>query len=93
MPKFIILAAMKGRFVSQQANHYDNFRMMGYFDADRARDAVTAFFNQTPFPIQWVDVEYLWAGELAAGAETGHHGNSQRVYVDQLRQRRDQPAT
>ena len=38
MPKFIILAAMKGRFVSQQGNHYDNFQMMGYVDSTNARD-------------------------------------------------------
>jgi len=90
MPKFIVLAAMKGRFVSQQGNHYDNFQMMGYIDAAMPRDAVTEFFDQTPYPIQWADVEYLWAEELVAGAETGHHGDYDRVYVEQLRQRWDQ---
>tara|TARA_B100000949_G_C13954162_1_gene314168 strand:+ start:263 stop:544 length:282 start_codon:yes stop_codon:yes gene_type:complete len=90
MPKFIVLAAMRGRFVSQQGNHYDNFQMMGYIDAAMPRDAVTEFFDQTPYPIQWADVEYLWAEELVAGAETGHHGDYDRVYVEQLRQRWDQ---
>jgi hypothetical protein len=50
MPTFIILAAMKGRFVSHQGNHYDNFQMMGYVEAGNSGDAVTAFFDQTPYP-------------------------------------------
>jgi hypothetical protein len=93
MPNFIILAAMKGRFVSQLGNHYDTFQMMGYVEAGSSRDAVTAFFDQTPYPIQWSDVEYLWAEELVPGGETGHHGDYDRVYVEQLRQRWDQSDT
>jgi hypothetical protein len=91
MPTFVILAAMKGRFVSQQGNHYDNFQMMGYVEAGSAGDAVTSFFDQTPYPIQWGDVEYLWAEELAASPHTGHHGDYDRVYVESLRQRWDRP--
>ena len=33
MPTFIILAAMKGRFVSDRGNSYDNFQMMGYVES------------------------------------------------------------
>jgi hypothetical protein len=91
MPTFIILAAMKGRFVSQQGNHYDNFQMLGYVEAGSPGDAVTTFFDQTPYPIQWSDVEYLWAEELAESSHTGHHGDYDRVYVESLRQRWNQP--
>ena len=90
MPQFIILGAMKGQFISASGNIYDNFQMMGYIDAAMPRDAVTEFFDQTPYPIQWADVEYLWAEELVVGAETGHHGDYDRVYVEQLRQRWNQ---
>ena len=93
MPTFIVLAAMKGRFVSQQGNFYDNFQMMGYVEAANPEDAVTSFFDQTPYPIQWGDVEYLWAEELAEGSHTGHHGDYDRVYVESLRQRWDRPAS
>ena len=93
MPKFIILAAMKGRFVSQQGNHYDNFQMMGYVDSASTRDAVADFFEQAPYPIQWADVEYLWAEELSNSPDSGHHGDYDRVYVEQLRQRWDRPST
>jgi len=78
---------MKGRFVSEQGNFYDNFQMLGYSEAGLPNDAVTAFFDQPPYPIVWGDVEYLWAEELAAGAQTGHHGEYQRVYVESLRRR------
>ena len=64
MPTYLILAAMKGRFVSDFGNTYDNFQMMGYVTRPEDAtpfDAVTAFFDQPPYPIQWQDVEYLWA--------------------------------
>jgi hypothetical protein len=92
MSTFIILAAMRGRFVSDQGNLYDNFQMMGYVEAGNAHDAATAFFEQAPYPIQWGDVEYLWAEELAAGPHTGHHGDYDRVYVDSLRRRWERPS-
>jgi hypothetical protein len=92
MPTFIVLAAMKGRFVSQQGNFYDNFQMMGYMEASSPEDAVTSFFDQAPYPIQWGDVEYLWAEELAESPDTGHHGDYDRVYVETLRQRWDRPS-
>ncbi len=91
MSSYIVLAAMKGRFVSQQGNFYDNFQMMGYVEAGSTRDAVTHFFDQSPFPIQWGDVEYLWAEELTADPQNGHHGEYQRVYVEHLRERWDRP--
>lgn len=93
MSTFIILAAMKGRFVSQQGNYYDNFQMMGYVDAGNPQDAITSFFDQTPYPIHWGDVEYLWAEELVEGPHTGHHGDYDRVYVESLRQRWDRPSS
>ena len=90
MAKFIILAAMKGRFVSDQGNVYDNFQMMGYVDSGTSQDAVTTFFDQAPYPIRWEDVEYLWAERLVEGPESGHHGDYDRVYVESLRRRWDQ---
>ena len=92
MASFIVLAAMKGRFVSEQGNFYDNFQMMGYVEAGNSNDAVTAFFDQTPFPIKWEDVEYLWAEQLADHPDGGHYGDYERVYVESLRQRNDPPA-
>ena len=87
MPAFIILAAMKGRFLSDYGNHYDNFQMMGYMEAADPNAAVTDFFDQPPYPIRWEDVEYLWAEQLADSAHTGHHGDYERVYIDSLRRR------
>jgi hypothetical protein len=92
MSTFIVLAAMRGRFVSDQGNIYDNFQMLGYVEAGTAQDAVTAFFEQAPYPIQWGDVEYLWAEELADGPQAGHHGDYDRVYVDSLRRRWERPS-
>ena len=65
MPTFIILAAMKGRFISHRGNTYDNFQMMGYVESADVKDAVADFFDQPPYPIRWEDVEYLWAESLS----------------------------
>ena len=70
MINFIILASMKGRFVSQSGNFYDNFQMMGYMVASDSTEAVSRFFDQTPYPIEWADVEYLWAEPLTYGPDT-----------------------
>jgi hypothetical protein len=78
---------MKGRFISEQGNPYDNFQMLGYVQGGNPIDAVSAFFDQPPYPIMWADVEYLWAEELVAGPETGHHGEYDRVYIESLRRR------
>ena len=90
MPSYLVLAAMKGRFVSDHGNTYDNFQMLGYMDADDPNGAVTAFFDQAPYPIRWEDVEYMWAerlGNLGADGSGAHYGDYDRVYVDSLRRR------
>ena len=89
MPSFIVLAAMKGRFISDRGNPYDNFQMMAYVDAGNSKEAVTDFFDQPPFPIRWEDVEYLWAEQLVDHPDGGHYGDYERVYVESLRQRND----
>ena len=89
MPSFIVMAAMKGRFISDLGNPYDNFQMLAYVEAGSPKDAVTNFFDQTPFPIRWEDVEYLWAEQLADHPEGGHYGDYERVYVESLRRRND----
>lgn len=87
MPTFVILAAMKGRFVSEHGNMYDNFQMMGYVEAVGSTEAVTEFFDQTPYPIRWEDVEYMWAEQLSELAPNAHYGDYERVYIDSLRRR------
>ena len=89
MAFFMIMASMKGRFVSDQGNTYDNFQMLGYMEATSPNDAVTAFFDQAPFPIQWEDVEYMWAELLADHPSNAHYGDYDRVYVESLRRRWD----
>ena len=87
MPSYLVLAAMKGRFVSEQGHTYDNFQMMGYSDGADPKGAVANFFDATPYPIQWGDVEYLWAERLADDPNNGHLGDYERVYVETLRAR------
>ena len=91
MPSYIILAAMKGRFVSNHGNTYDNFQMMGYVDAAGPNEAVTNFFDQAPYPIRWEDVEYMWAEQLADRGVNAHYGDYERVYVESLRRRWEPP--
>jgi hypothetical protein len=87
MPSYLVLAAMKGRFVSEQGHTYDNFQMMGYSDGADPKGAVANFFDEPPYPIQWGDVEYLWAERLADDPNNGHLGDYERVYVETLRAR------
>ena len=87
MPSYLVLAAMKGRFVSEQGHTYDNFQMMGYSDGADPMAAVAAFFDQPPYPIVWGDVEYLWAERLAEDPNNAHHGDYERIYVETLRAR------
>lgn len=90
MPTYLIIAAMKGRFLSDYGNTYDNFQMMGYIEATQdatSLDVVGAFFDQPPYPIQWQDVEYLWAERLGYSPENAHYGDYDRVYVDRLHER------
>lgn len=89
MPDYIILGAMKGRFVSDNGNLYDNFQMLGYVTAIGPTEAVTQFFDQTPYPIRWEDVEYMWALRLADTAADPLYGDYPRVYVESLRRRWD----
>ena len=78
---------MKGRFVSEQGHTYDNFQMMGYSVGPDPMAAVAVFFDQPPYPIQWGDVEYLWAERLADDPNNAHHGDYERIYVETLRAR------
>ena len=87
MPNFLVMAAMKGRFVSEQGNLYDNFQMLGYVEEATAFDAVAAFFDRPKFPIVWGDVEYMWAERLADDPANAHHGDYERVYIASLRER------
>ena len=89
MPSFLVLAAMRGRFISDLGNPYDNFQMMAYVEAGTSKDAVNSFFAQTPFPVRWEDVEYLWAERLAEHPDGGHYGDYEQVYVESLRKRGD----
>ena len=89
MGTFIVLAAMKGRFVSNGGNTYDNFQMLGYMEAGSSGDAIAAFFDQAPYPIRWEDVEYMWAERLADHPSNAHYGDYGRVYVESLRRRWD----
>ena len=92
MPKFIVMASMKGKFFSDHGNQYDNFQMMGYVEAAGPNEAVTQFFDQTPYPVRWEDVEYMWAEQLADLGANAHYGDYDKVYVESLRQRWDQDA-
>jgi hypothetical protein len=87
MALFIVLAAMRGRFVADSGHTYDNFQMMGYAEASSPQGAVGEFFDHPQFPIQWRDVEYLWAERLTNDPENGHHGDYTRVTVNELRRR------
>ncbi len=87
MPSFIVLAAMKGRFVSDHGHPYDNFQMLGYVDAGSPREAVAEFFDQPPFPIVWEDVEYMWAERLSDQPADTRYGEYERIYLDSLRRR------
>ena len=87
MGSYIVMAAMKGRFISDQGNRYDNFQMMGYVQAGSHFDAVSAFFEQPAFPIQWQDIQYMWAESLTEDAENGHYGDYSRVYIEDIRRR------
>ena len=89
MASYMVLAAMKGRFISEQGNTYDNFQMMGYVEAGSPFDAVSTFFEQPAFPIRWQDVLYLWAERLTDDPENGHYGDYHRVYIDEIRRRHE----
>ena len=87
MLSYLVLAAMKGRFVANTGNTYDNFQFMGYSDGVDPISAVTTFFDAPPYPIVWADVEYLWAERLADDSANGHLGDYEKIYVETLRSR------
>ena len=89
MAAYIVLSSMRGRFLSDLGNSYDNFQMMGYVQASSAEDAVAAFFDEAPYPIAWSDVEYMWAERLSEDGAERQYGDYARVYVDSLRRRWD----
>ena len=72
---------MKGHFLSNSGNDYDNFQMLGYIDADSPEEAVSDFLSQPQFPIIWADVDYMWAEELANNDSNGHYVAYQTVYM------------
>ena len=84
MTKFIVLAAMKGEFLSHAGNVYENFQMMGYVEASGPFDAVKSFFDEPHFPIDWRDVRYMWAEPLQDGESTGHYGDFDRIFIEDL---------
>ncbi len=84
MPKFIVLAAMKGEFLSYSGNIYENFQMMGYVDAGSPFDAVRRFFDEPQFPIDWRDVRYMWAEPLRDDENSGHYGDFDRIFIEDL---------
>ena len=50
MTKFIVLAAMKGEFLSHGGNVYENFQMMGYVESSGPFDAVKVLLRRTSLP-------------------------------------------
>jgi len=84
MGKFIVLAAMKGDFLAYGGNVYDNFQMMGYVESNEPFGAVRSFFDVPHFPIDWRDVRYMWAEPLKDDANSGHYGDYDRIYIEEL---------
>ena len=50
MANYLVMAGMKGRFVSEQGNLYDNFQMLGYVEGASPFEAVCAFLTSRVFP-------------------------------------------
>ena len=84
MSKYIVLAAMKGEFLASGGNVYENFQMLGYVESDESFEAVKAFFDEPQFPIDWRDVRYMWAESLKDDVNSGHYGDYDRIYVEDL---------
>ena len=84
MSKFLVMAAMDGEFLSRTGNVYENFQMLGYVDAADSSAAITSFFDQPQFPIEWRDVKYMWAEPLEDNPSSGHYGDYNRVFVEDL---------
>ena len=84
MTTYLIMADMKGDFLAKSGNIYNNFQMLGYVDADGHFSAVKTFFNNPQFPIEWQDVRYIWAESLDNSDQTGHYGELEKIYVEDL---------
>jgi hypothetical protein len=84
MTTFIVLAAMKGDFLAHGGNVYENFQMMGYVEADETFRAVSSFFDNPQFPIDWRDVRYMWAEPLKDDVNSGHYGDFGAIYIEDL---------
>ena len=82
-----LVCLTKGRLIAEQGHTDDNFQMMGYSEGRDPMAAVAAFFDQPPYPIQWGDLEYLWAERLADDPGNGHLGDYERIYLETLRAR------
>ena len=74
MKTYLVLAAMNGQLLAESGNIYENFQLMGYVDALNHENAIITFFNQPHFPVDWVDVIYLWAESLENHPNNGHYG-------------------
>ena len=84
MSKYIVLAAMKGEFLSYSGNVYENFQMLGYVESNQSFEAIRTFFDEPQFPIDWRDVRYMWAEVLKDDVDSGHYGDYDRIYVEDL---------
>ena len=87
MTRYIVLAAMKGEFLAHGGNVYENFQMMGYVEAAEPFDAVRTFFDNPQFPLDWRDVRYMWAEPLQDDDSSGHYGEFDRIYIEELAER------
>ena len=81
MHNYIVMASMKGQFLAQSGNTYDNFQMLGYIESESAEEAIENFISQPQFPIVWNDVEYMWAEELTENQFNGHYGSYRKIYI------------
>ena len=84
MRNFLVLGAMKGEFLAESGNVYENFQMMGYVESASHIDAVRAFFENPQFPIDWSDVIYLWSESLELHPDNGHFGELEHIYIEEL---------
>ena len=82
--QFIVLAAMDGEFVARKGNFYENFQMLGYVESINTLEAVRSFFDDPQFPIDWGDVKYMWAEPIDENEDSGHYGEYQRIFTEEL---------
>jgi len=84
MSTFLVLGALKGEFLAESGNVYENFQMMGYVDSSDHLQAVREFFENPQFPIDWGDVIYLWSECLESHPDNGHFGALEHIYIEDL---------